>query len=121
MAGLSGPDGSAIGILRDHDQLWGYLLVRPDAIESHRRFRRIVKPAITEEFYRVLPPAPGDVDWAAKLGWTDAIIWGDQLADELSRLRRGEMLLTGRVLLIEWLHGDEADQVRQRFFTPTDQ
>jgi hypothetical protein len=118
LAALSDPDGSAIGSLYYRDQLWGYLLVRPDAIEWRRWFRSSVEPAIVEEMYRILPPGPKDVNWGNKLGWMDEIIRGDELSNELARLRRGEMLLTGRTLSIEWLYGDEAARVRQRFFTP---
>lgn len=105
-----------VGVLLHGGQLWGYLLVRPEAIRGRRGLRMVSEPAIQEEVYRIAPPAPDDVDWADELGWRDAIIRGPELEPEIERLGRGELLLTGRTLSIDWLEEPEAERIRQRFF-----
>jgi len=67
--------------------------------------------------YRLAPPAPNAHDWADEPGWSDSIVTGDELKEEISRLNRGELLLTGRVLSIEWLNDDESAVVEARYFS----
>jgi hypothetical protein len=110
--------GITVGVLKDGGELWGYLRVCPGHYGRSRwPLRKVVEPVIDEEIYRVKPPKPGDIDWADEVGLSDTVVAGDEVEPEMARLRSGEFLLLGRTLEIEWLEGDEAEQVRQRFFS----
>lgn len=111
--------GLKLGKLHDRGELWGYLLVRPETITWHRPLRAVSEPAIVEETYRLSPPADEDIDWADETGWSDALIKGNELAEEISRLERGQLLLTGRTLSIEWLDDEESIAIETRFFRRT--
>jgi hypothetical protein len=71
---------------------------------------------LVEEFVRVLAPKSTDVDWADELGLSDTIIDGQEVAEEIARLDRDELLLTGRTLRIVWAEGDEAARIRAAYF-----
>lgn len=65
---------------------------------------------------RERPPKPTDIDWTDGLGLSDTIIQRADLADEIARLDRNELLLTGRLLRIAWVEGTEADRIRNQYF-----
>ena len=111
-------DEISVGVLKEGGELWGYLRARPSQVTWSRwPWRKVVEPAIDLEMYRVKPPKPDDIDWADELGLSDTIVRGDEVEPEMARLRAGEFLLLGRTLQIEWLEGEEAEQVRRRFFS----
>jgi hypothetical protein len=121
LTALSDSAGWIVGKVFDGDRLWGYLHVHLTTLHGWRKFRKVTAPAMVEEMYRVLPPAPDDFDWADELGWSDTVVTGDHIRDEMSRLQQGKFLLGGRTLCIEWLDGDEATTVEQRYFSDPEQ
>lgn len=108
-----------VGALYLDDTLWGYLRVRRDALHDgpfwHRK--RSKRAALWQDFYRVLPPQPTDPDRADSLGLSDSFVRPEHLAEELDRLERDELLMTGRALRIVWQSGSEADEIRRRCFS----
>jgi hypothetical protein len=110
--------GERIGVLSDDEGRWGYLRVHPSCIEQRVgwRWRRVRRPCLVEELFRVRPPKPADDDWADSLGLSDTIVQADELAEEMALLDRNEFMLTGRLLRIAWVDGREAEQIRHRYF-----
>ncbi len=110
---------SRLGELTEHGERWGFLHVHADAFERRGALgvgRRAPEPVLIEEFFRIAPPAPDAVDRDDGLGWSDAYIRADDIPAEIDRLRRDELLLTGRTLGIRWLDGAEAQAVRRDYF-----
>lgn len=111
------------GALWDEGELWGYLHVRDDELVKRGLFgigrTRVLGELLIEEFFRISPPAPDAVDWADSLGWSDTVVRPDDIPDEVARLTRGELLLTGRTLKVVWLEGPEAEDVRDQYFAPS--
>jgi hypothetical protein len=106
-----------VGVLYDDHALWGYLRVREDQISRRRLFdRRAHHECLVEEYFRTLPPAPDAVDAADVPGWSDTYVMPPEIPDEIERLTRNELLLTGRILRIEWLNGQDAEAVRAQYF-----
>jgi hypothetical protein len=109
-----------VGALYEEGALWGYLHVRDDEISRRRvlgRGRTARRECVVEELFRILPPAPDAVDAASSLGWSDAYLMPSEIPDEIRRLARNELLLTGKTLRIEWLDGADADAVRAQYFS----
>lgn len=107
---------SRVGELVERDERWGFLHVHADAYERRGLFGRRTEPILVEERFRTAPPAPGAADGDDVPGWNDAYVRGDDIPDEIERLRRDELLLSGRTLGIRWLESDEAQAVRRDYF-----
>jgi len=110
---------SRLGELTERGEHWGFLHVHADVFQRPGVIgvrRREPESILVEEFFRIAPPAPDAVDRDDGLGWSDAYIRADDIPAEIERLRRDELLLSGRPLGIRWLDGAEAQAVRRDYF-----
>jgi hypothetical protein len=87
---------------------------------SRRRRRREKRARAEAERVSTIPAIlsarSAGFDWPSELGWSDAWITQTHIPEDIAHLTREELPMMGRLLRIEWLEGDDAQAVHDRYF-----